>query len=329
MIIPPFVLYVLIFAGVLVVAQAAIGALLTRSERLTRVNRRLRLLDHGQNNEQVLDALIRRRSTFTFGNERLQNLLAHWERMVSQADIHVTPMRLIVIAAGIAGSMWLASLAFIVLGHAEPISNGLGALIGAAVLSAVGVVLWVQRRRDARIKKIDEQLPLALDVMTRALRAGHPVVAAMQLTASEMPDPLGSEFGLAVDEINFGAELRDALEHLADRTGSSDVRYLGVAINIQIESGGNLAEVLASLARTIRGRAMLRKRVHALSSEGRMSAYILSALPALVIGFFLLANPAFYVSKINDPIFIPTAAGVGMLYLLGWLMISRIVNFKY
>ncbi|MET0547352.1 MAG: type II secretion system F family protein, partial [Caulobacterales bacterium] len=191
------------------------------------------------------------------------------------------------------------------------------------------VAVWVNQRRSKRIRTLEEQLPLALDIITRSLRAGHPVIAAIQLASTEMTDPVGSEFGLIVDETNFGADLTTALNSFATRTGSDDAKFFAVAVAVQMESGGNLAEILDNLTRVMRSRATLGKRVKALSSEGRSSAYVLSALPACLIGFQLAFNPRYYTDKFADPIFWPTVAMVLGLYFLGWAIMWRIVNFKY
>jgi tight adherence protein B len=172
-------------------------------------------------------------------------------------------------------------------------------------------------------------MPLALDVINRALRAGHPVVSAVRLAADEMGDPIGSEFGLIVDETTYGFEFRDALMNFARRSGSADANFFAVSVSIQSETGGNLAEILDGLATVIRSRSSLAKRVKALSSEGRASAALLSVLPVLLITVMMLTNPAYYTTKFSDPIFWPTVGGVFTTYMIGLLMIHRLINFKY
>ncbi len=144
-----------------------------------------------------------------------------------------------------------------------------------------------------------------------------------------MGDPIGSEFGLIVDETTYGFDFKDALANFARRSGSPDARFFAVSVGIQSETGGNLAEILEGLARVMRGRATLGKRVRALSSEGRISALILSGLPIFLVSFMMLVQPRFYTSKFSDPIFLPAIAVILGIYLLGWLMIRRIINFRY
>ena len=173
-------------------------------------------------------------------------------------------------------------------------------------------------------------MPLALDVINRAIRAGHPVVSAVQLAANEMGDPIGSEFGLIVDETTYGLEFREALINFARRTGSADAHFFAVSVGIQSETGGNLAEILEGLATVIRGRSTLAKRVKALVQRRtglRPAAQRAAGLPDRVHD--AATRPYSTPSKFSDPIFWPTAVVVGVVYLLGLVMIRRIINFKY
>jgi tight adherence protein B len=326
---PVELIYLLIFAAVLILAQAVAGTLWGRADRLGRANRRMRLLQSGMSEQQVASLLLRpsdaadtAKSAWSAINQRLNNLIA-------QAGLAVTPVQLLLYTSAGAAALWALSLTAVVLARGNIALNASAAFLGAALVAILLMLGWLQYRKDKRVRRIDEQLPLALDVMVRALKAGHPVIATVQLAAREMKDPIGTEFGLIVDEVNFGADFKAALEHFAARTGSDDARYLAVAISVQLETGGNLAEILESIARTMRSRATLRKRVRSLSSEGRMSAYILSVLPAALVGFQLVVNPRFYTDKFSDPIFWPAVSVVGVFYVLGWLIMHRIMNFKY
>jgi tight adherence protein B len=239
-------------------------------------------------------------------------------------------MQVLGVAAGAAATLWLLAMIFLRgVSVSSPFPQVLMAGFGASGLCFAVAAMWIARRRAARLTKLEEQLPQALDVMIRALRAGHPVISAVNLVTQEMPDPIGSEFGLVMDETTYGGEFRDALRNLARRTGSADIAFFAVSIAIQTETGGNLAEILSGLATVIRGRASLNKRIRALSSEGRMSALILSLLPLVCVSAVSLFHPEFYTSKFSDPAFWPIVAGIVLLYGLGQLVIHRIVTFKY
>src|SRR3546814_582863 len=151
--------------------------------------------------------------------------------------------------------------------------------------------------------------------MVRSLRAGHPINAAMALVAREMSDPMGTEFGIMVDEMTYGLEMDEALENLSDRVQVEDFNYVVMSIGIQRETGGNLAGVLAGLSHVIRERARMFLKVRALSSEGRISALVLCILPFAASGFIYIGNPSYYTKVVDDPLFMP-GLGISFIALL-------------
>ena len=323
-------IYVAAFVVVVLAIQLVAGAFFSRGDRARRVNRRLDMLQSGMKPADVYSALVRRSTAPNVRSVRLLDIHDRVDTYCRQAGLAVTPLRLLAMVAAGAGLLWLVSL-FVLHSNrgAGLLLNGAVSMIGACALSVAAVWFFVGRLRNKRLKKLEEQMPLALDIVNRAIRAGHPVVSAVQLAADELGDPIGTEFGLIVDETTYGAEFRDALTSFARRTGSADAHFFAVSVGIQSETGGNLAEILAGLATVIRGRSTLAKRVKALASEGRASANILSVLPVLLIGVMFVIQPKFYTSKFSDPVFWPTAGAVLCLYMLGQVILSRIVNFKY
>jgi tight adherence protein B len=209
---------------------------------------------------------------------------------------------------------------------------GIGRLVMLATIAGlVGGVLplmILQIRANRAKRKMVEQFPIALDVFVRGLRAGHPISAALELLTVEMPDPIGSEFGRAVDEVTYGADMRDALQAMAERWDLDDMRMFVVSLSVQSETGGNLAEVLENLTKVIRERASMMMKVRALSSEGRMTAVMLTALPVLAITGLFLLNPAFYLDVSDDPAFLPGFLGLVGLYIVGFVTIRRMVDLK-
>jgi tight adherence protein B len=177
-------------------------------------------------------------------------------------------------------------------------------------------------------RRMEEQFPVALDVFVRGLRAGHPVAAALDLLTTEMPDPIGSQFGLAVDELTYGVELRDALQNMAERWDLEDMRMFVVSLSIQSETGGNLAEILENLSRVIRERHAMLLKVRALSSEGRMTALILTALPITTFIVLFVLSPGFFLDVANDPWFVPGFASLLVLYAIGFVWIRKLINLK-
>ena len=166
--------------------------------------------------------------------------------------------------------------------HITAASDRAAVALVAVVVGLALPLLFLATKRTRRLRQLEDQLPEAVDVMVRSLRAGHPIPVAIALVAREMPDPVGSEFGMVSDEMTYGLDLSTAMSNLRARTGQLDVALLVVAISIQSKTGGNLAELLANLGRMIRERGRMRRKIHSLSAEGRMSAIALSSFPVVI-----------------------------------------------
>jgi tight adherence protein B len=189
----------------------------------------------------------------------------------------------------------------------------------AAGASAWLPLAYVQRRRSRRLAKLEQQLPDALDLLARALRAGHAFGAGLQMIGDEMAEPIASEFRFVHDEINFGVSLEQALSNLSVRAPITDLRYFVVAVLIQRDSGGNLTEVLTNLARLIRQR---------LSAEGRMSAWLLSLLPFAIGGLMTVFNPDFMAPMWTDPIGVTILRSMLVSMAFGVLLLRKIIRIR-
>jgi tight adherence protein B len=174
--------------------------------------------------------------------------------------------------------------------------------IGTLALAGGLPLMLLMRARRARLRKLEEQLPEAADFLGRALRAGHSFANVMQMVGEEMPEPIAGEFKFAYEEVNYGVPMNEALHNLALRVPLTDLRYLVIAVLIQRESGGNLAEVFGNISRLIRARLKLLAQVRVMSAEGRMSAWILGLLPLGVLALMALSNPAYVRVLWTDPI---------------------------
>jgi tight adherence protein B len=286
------------------------------------------MLASGMAPQDVYSALVRRTA-----RRDGHGIMGYYDLLCiqcQQAGIGTNPLHIVFGVCGAAGLLWVVSLSVSrAASFSGVVANGALTLVASFLICGMSAWLWINRQRTKRMRLLEEQMPLALDVVNRALRAGHPVISAVQLAGNEMGDPIGSEFGLIVDETTYGSEFREALTNFARRSGSQDAHFFAVSVGIQTDTGGNLAEILEGLAVVIRGRAMLAKRVKALSSEGRASALLLSFLPIFLISFVMLLHPEVYTAKFSDPIFWPSAGIIGVFYLIGWVMIHRIINFRY
>jgi len=198
----------------------------------------------------------------------------------------------------------------------------------AGMLCAALPVLEIQRAKNRRLQKIESQLPDALDLMGRAMLAGHAFPTALKMVGDEMPMPLAGEFRAVFDEVNFGVAMPDALMNLAVRVPSTDLRYVVVAVLIQRETGGNLTELLSSISAIIRDRLKLLGQVRILSAEGRMSAWVLGLLPFGVAGIMFVSNPAFLMLLFTDPGGRKMLYGAGFMMLLGVFVIRKVTHIR-
>lgn len=281
-------------------------------------NRRLRMLVGGDKREDVMVRLQRERPLPS--SDHARNPVEWFLLLVAQSGVGRPPRQVAVIMAAI------GAVAAIIL--MLTYKSALVAALGAALAGLVVPVLVLIVRRRLRWKAMTAQLPDAIDIMVRSLRAGHPVATSIGMVAREMRDPLATEFGLVVDEMTYGLNLENALSNMARRVGLDDLRFLVVAVTIQVEVGGNLAEILGSLTRVIRERGKMRAKIRALSAEGRFSAVLLSILPFVLIGVINLIAPTFYSAVKDDPVFWPILGFGFFLMVLGMIVMYRMVNFR-
>ncbi|MGH1366984.1 MAG: type II secretion system F family protein [Maritimibacter sp.] len=203
----------------------------------------------------------------------------------------------------------------------------------AVVLGGATAVLTTRGILNARYKKkvdaFTKQLPDALDLIMRGLRVGHPVNTTINNVARTMQDPIGAEFRILADQISHGEYLTEAFSDMAHRIGQEDVEYLAVAIRIQHGTGGNLAQILETLSNVVRDRIVMRRRIRAISSEGRISAYVLSALPVAIYGATSLSAPSYYGAVSDDPLYMPIAYTIVALVVGNFLALRKLVSFTY
>ncbi|MBB3259136.1 tight adherence protein B [Paraburkholderia bannensis] len=197
-----------------------------------------------------------------------------------------------------------------------------------ALLSASLPVLYVRRRRAKRLRQLERQLPEACDMLARALRAGHAFSLAIDMVGTEFAEPMGGEFRTTFDEINYGVSLNEALANLAKRVPIRDLRYFVIAVLIQRETGGNLAEVLDGITALIRERFKLFDKVRVLSAEGRLSAWVLGLLPFIVGTLMLFLNPGFLEVLWKDPMGLKMTVAALSSMAAGVLWMSRVVALR-
>jgi tight adherence protein B len=324
------VILIAIFASVFLISQVAMNAIANwRSDR-TAVNRRLTLLRSGLDRDRVNQSLLKNAPPILSPDAGLaERLHVGLVRMVMMSGVRFDTRQLL-IGMAIAACALTGGILLLALGAQFRLTAGviqLVLVISAAI--AVGLPLMViSNLAQRRYKRMEEQFPIAVDIFTRSLRAGHPIASAIFLVTEEMSDPIGSEFGLVSDEVSYGAELTDALAAMAERWNLEDMRMFVVSVSVQSETGGNLAEILENLSSVIRARASMYMKVRALSSEGRMSGWMLTVLPVLTLVSMFLVSPGFYLDVAQDPIFLIGFPGLLVLYIIGVLVIRQIIDLK-
>jgi tight adherence protein B len=315
------VISVLVFVSVLLLCVA--GYQLWRSRRGTaavRLQRRLAQVARAGEGERSL--LKQRQLSEVSAIARLLSsvaVAARLERLIEQAGLSWT-VASVTLTGAAAGAL---GLAFVIL-TAQPALFG---LLAGAVLASLPW-MYVMWKRNRRMRRLEQQLPEALDLITRAVRAGHALPLAIQLLSEEMPDPIASEFRMVHEQVSFGISLQQALTGLCERVPLTDMRYFAVSILIQRQSGGNLTEVLGNLSKLIRERLKLLARVRVLSSEGRMSAWTLALLPFVLGGLMYLANPDFMRPLWTDPIGVSIIQTLLTMMLFGIILLTRLVKIR-
>jgi tight adherence protein B len=251
---------------------------------------------------------------------RRQNLTRPLERLLTEAgmQMRVGTFLLMVVVAGLAGGVgiWvLTRLVFV--------------SVGAGLLSATLPYLYVRRKRAVRLRTFEEQFPEAIDLISRALRAGHALTTGLGMVADEIPKPVGEEFRRLYDEQNFGMSLPDAMRAMARRVPVLDARFFVTAVLTQRESGGNLSEVLDNLASVMRERFKLKRQIRVISAHGRISAWVLAGLPPSLAGILFLLSPDFMRILWEDQLGIQLVLIALTLQIVGTIIITRMVRIEY
>jgi tight adherence protein B len=280
------------------------------------INRRLELARQLRNTSAVLATLRDERGIKHFKNPILRALSEWFTQTGTQMSLK--SLAIMTSAAWLFFTFVLASVMNLVVAAALAVG-------ATAILCA----LYFGGLRNRRISAFADQLPDAIDIIVRGVRVGLSFVAAVNLIAREMPDPVGTEFGMLADEIGFGLDIRSALDNLYKRVGQPDLLFLKVSVSIQSQTGGNLGEILSRLSRLMRSRATMRLKIKAMSAEGRASALTLSAFPFVLFLIVNLISPTYYGAIRSSPIVEPAIYFGLCMLAVGNLIMYRIVNFKY
>jgi tight adherence protein B len=303
---------VLVGAAVFTGAQAAIGLLSTATEK-RKLNQRLKVAEKVDGISALVVELRKQRGLNASGERagRLQWL----SDLIVASGLPYDQKKWLTYVGGAA--LGLAGLGF-------ALTHSFAAIPVGAVLGGVGLPIgYLKYMAGRRAKALGYQLPQALEIIVRSLEAGHPVPTAIALVGREMSDPIGSEFGMASDEISYGATLEEAIERMAERCQHPDVDLFAATVRLQARTGGNLTGLLKLNAATVRDRHKMRLKIKAASAEGRASAMILTSAPFVAFGLINVTNPHFYGDVQHEPL-----VRFGLMGILVWLGIGNLVMRK-
>lgn len=314
-----YIVYAFAGGAGIMLAEAAYMLLSSGAESRKAVNRRMRLQQHNVNQKEVLVQLRKERG--------LDGENSRFSPMAALRDLRIQ--------SGMV--MPLATFLMVTTAIAVSIGIGLGFYVNrlqfgillAIALTPVLPFMSLKWLRKKRHKRFGMQLPEALDLITRGLKAGHPVPVAVSMVSREMSDPIGTEFGIVSDEITYGSDMVSALRNLYERVGHEDLPLFVTAVSIQSTTGGNLREILEGLSGVIRERGKLRRKVKAISVEGRMSAYILTAVPVLLVAAVMVLMPTYYGDVVAESLTWYLVGGAFLWLVLGNAIMFKMASFRF
>lgn len=314
------IIYAFVFSSVLIAGDTLLRRLMARRAAKLEVNERLiRLARGGGDHEAAYRSLLKDRSLLasTAEGDFLRNL----RKLYAQTGLTLSWRQRLLYALALASAALL--LVTVV------VDPWLLRLPIAVVVAAAFAYLILKYLRMKRIKKFVSQLPAAIDTIVRSLHAGHPLNAAVSLVGREMPDPVGSEFGILTDQLTFGSEFDEAFYNLFDRVGADELSLLAVTVSVQRNTGGNLSEVLENLTGMIRDRLMLKNKIRAISAEGRFTAVLMSAFP---VALYLIINtlaPEYFDTVWETGHGTAIVVGTIIYMSIGIYIMNRMVRFDF
>jgi tight adherence protein B len=317
----------LVFAVVFGVVVGAFWLFVQRPEQRTTAALRRRIKGKAEDvDEDAGDALVERQPKHD--RRRLEGIAAtagggvlrYLAVQIERANMDMPPERLLVIAlaVGVAGAFLLAWVSPLWV-----VTVPLG--FAAAWLP----IAFVRFRAERRVRKFEEQFPEAIELIARALRAGHAMTTGLALVAEELPDPVGGEFRLVYDRQNFGMSMPDALRLFAQRVPLLDARFFVTAVLTQRESGGNLAEILDNLGDVIRQRFKVKRQIRVVTAHARLTGWVLTMIPVVIALAMVVVAPDHILMLVNDPLGIQMAVAALGLWVIGYLAIRKITDVEY
>jgi tight adherence protein B len=321
----PTALVISVFVAVAAVTFSVYYAFIaSRGSVKSEVKRRLQRIALGNPSDDIMPALLKdemmsdipplHRVLFKMAVAR------RVETLIDQADLKVKVGLVFLFS----GTMFMLSTAFFRLF----LHRGFFLSVALAILPAAAPFIIIARKRTLRFRKFTEQFPDTLDMIARSLRAGHSFTSAMQVVSQEMPDPVAKVFRIAHEEQTLGLSVPESLDNMTKSITTLDLRFFITAVNIQRESGGNLSEILEKLGQTIRERFRILGQLRIYTAQGRLSGYILAALPVVMVFVLMVLNPSYLKILFQNKVGIYMVVTALFLQVVGFLVIRKIINIK-
>lgn len=315
-----FIVYGIVFLAVFLLFEGAYLAMFGKSVKSnSKYNRRLQMLKGGMSSKDTMERLRKEMDLHADAlNIPVYSILA---RQLRRAGMAIAPQRMILLILGAYAICFFG----LTIGTGSSVTFR---LLLSTVISVGGIYVWVSMKAAKRKTLMQEQLPDSIELMVRSLRVGHPFVSAFRVASEETPDPLGTEFGITNDEIAYGRDIGESLNEMAERLEIPDLRFLAVAVAIQQQSGGNLAEVLAGLAKVIRARFRLFRKIKAITAEAKWSGNFLSGFPIFALIGVNLIQPGYFDPVLEKSWFYYAAAVIGIFLVANLLIMRKLVQIK-
>ena len=314
-----YLIYAVIFIAVVLLVEGLYFLISSTTQDEKTANRRMKLIDK-TGNAQIGISLLENRNRRK-ANSESDSIFDKLQKLIWSSGLNLTLSGFLII---------VLILSFIIFSFFYFVKdlNLFLALPAGLIIGFIVPYAYVYAKSAKQKRLFGEQLVPAIDLISRGLQAGHPAAVALEMVSKEMPDPIGTEFGLAMDEINYGLERSVALGNIAKRFPNGDLQFFNSALEVQRETGGNLVGVLSNLSTVIRERRAMRKKIWALSSEGRFTALIVGILPFAMLFLINGINPGYYTENMEDPAFIIGMAIPVVLYILGMYMIWKMIKIR-
>src|SRR5581483_8819716 len=313
-----YLFYIFIGLSAAMFAEGVYLLVYSNASYRKKINRRLKVMSDKTDRESVLVQLRRERGLTSGGEYRLP--IINLNQLLLQSGLSIGFGRLILIIL-----LGMVAIFIAVMMFNGRLSHALIATLAGGAIIPLFALIFLRSRRQ---KKFAAQFPDGIDIIVRSLRAGHPVPIAIAMVAKEMPDPIGTEFGIVSDELTYGSELETAMRNLYFRVGTDDLPLFVTAVAIQRSTGGNLGEILENLSSVIRERFKMRRKIRALAAEGRASALILSSLPIALFTIIQVLVPSFYASVWDQNLTKVALTLAGCWMGVGNFIMYRMVNFR-